>query len=217
MLKHAWGIWYEDKTPEPVRLRFSPGVTKRVKESIWHPLEKVEETEDGGCIWSVEIAEWRDALFSGEKINNTEERAAWHTALRSGANAEVEAVLSRTKALAQGFRQGEKYKRIVNLGTGGSDLGLFEVNEAAEIITQAAHPDANIIFGAVIDASLGAETRVTVIAAGFDRYEGERRSLTRDYSTPSLGLRADESAFSGTSDDDLDFDDDEFDVPEFLR
>jgi len=53
--------------------------------------------------------------------------------------------------------------------SGGSDLGLFEVNEAAEVIASAAHPDANIIFGAVIDDALGDEVRVTVIAAGFDR------------------------------------------------
>lgn len=52
--------------------------------------------------------------------------------------------------------------------SGGSDLGLFEVNEAAETISQAAHPDANIIFGAVVDDSLGEELRVTVIATGFD-------------------------------------------------
>ena len=51
---------------------------------------------------------------------------------------------------------------------GGSDLGLFEVNEAATIISDAAHPDANIIFGAVIDDALGDEVRITVIAAGFD-------------------------------------------------
>ena len=53
--------------------------------------------------------------------------------------------------------------------SGGSDLGLFEVNEAAEVIASAAHQDANIIFGAVIDDALGDEVRVTVIAAGFDR------------------------------------------------
>ena len=51
---------------------------------------------------------------------------------------------------------------------GGSDLGLFEINEAAQLVTDAAHPDANIIFGAVIDDALGDEVRVTVIAAGFD-------------------------------------------------
>jgi cell division protein FtsZ len=94
--------------------------------------------------------------------------------------------------------------------SGPSDLGLFEVNEAAEIISQAAHPDANIIFGAVIDDALGDEVRITVIAAGFDRYEGERRADT------PLGLRAEEDSLAG-GDEDLDLGDDEFDVPEFLR
>ena len=51
---------------------------------------------------------------------------------------------------------------------GGSDLGLFEINDAAQLVTDAAHPEANIIFGAVIDDALGDEVRVTVIAAGFD-------------------------------------------------
>ncbi|TAK71114.1 MAG: cell division protein FtsZ [Actinomycetota bacterium] len=51
---------------------------------------------------------------------------------------------------------------------GGSDLGLFEIDEAARMVADAAHPDANIIFGAVIDDTLGDEVRVTVIAAGFD-------------------------------------------------
>src|SRR6266545_4653692 len=53
---------------------------------------------------------------------------------------------------------------------GGSDLGLFEVHEAAEIVAKSAHPDANIIFGAVVDDQLGDEVRVTVIASGFDRW-----------------------------------------------
>jgi cell division protein FtsZ len=52
--------------------------------------------------------------------------------------------------------------------SGGSDLGLFEIHEAAQLVAEAAHPDANIIFGAVIDDALGDEVRVTVIAAGFD-------------------------------------------------
>ena len=51
---------------------------------------------------------------------------------------------------------------------GGSDLGLFEISEAAELVAQSAHPDANIIYGTVIDDALGDEVRVTVIAAGFD-------------------------------------------------
>jgi cell division protein FtsZ len=71
--------------------------------------------------------------------------------------------------------------------SGPSDLGLFEVNEAAEIICQSAHPDANIIFGAVIDDQLGADVRITVIAAGIDRYESERdRRHTPDLRFDSL-------------------------------
>ena len=54
---------------------------------------------------------------------------------------------------------------------GGSDLGLFEINEAARLVQEVAHPEANIIFGAVIDDALGDEVRVTVIAAGFDQVD----------------------------------------------
>ena len=62
LLKHAWGIWYGDEEPVTVKLRFNRDAAKRVKESIWHPLEKVEDTEDGGCIWSADVAEWREML-----------------------------------------------------------------------------------------------------------------------------------------------------------
>ena len=56
--------------------------------------------------------------------------------------------------------------------TGGPDIGLFEVNEAAEVVTGAADQNANVIFGAVIDEALGDEVRVTVIATGFGDDEG---------------------------------------------
>ncbi|MFI5425966.1 cell division protein FtsZ [Aeromicrobium sp. UC242_57] len=62
---------------------------------------------------------------------------------------------------------------------GGSDLGLFEINEAAGLVADAVHPEANIIFGAVIDDALGDEVRVTVIAAGFDGGEPMLRDATR--------------------------------------
>jgi cell division protein FtsZ len=68
--------------------------------------------------------------------------------------------------------------------SGGSDLGLFEINEAASLVSDAAHPDANIIFGAVIDDALGDEVRVTVIAAGFD---GGRPNTRRDAGTSVVG------------------------------
>ena len=59
---------------------------------------------------------------------------------------------------------------------GGSDLGLFEINEAAALVSQSAHAEANIIFGATIDDALGDEVRVTVIAAGFDGGMPKRRT-----------------------------------------
>ena len=65
--------------------------------------------------------------------------------------------------------------------TGGHDLGLFEVNEAAEIVQSAADQNSNIIFGAVIDDSMGDEVRVTVIATGFDH----------GYAAPEHGARDD--------------------------
>jgi cell division protein FtsZ len=60
---------------------------------------------------------------------------------------------------------------------GGSDLGLFEINEAASLVQDSAHPDANIIFGTVIDDSLGDEVRVTVIAAGFDAVSARSKTM----------------------------------------
>ncbi|WP_418277205.1 cell division protein FtsZ [Isoptericola jiangsuensis] len=62
---------------------------------------------------------------------------------------------------------------------GGSDLGLFEVHEAARLVQEAAHPEANIIFGTVIDDALGDEVRVTVIAAGFDGGSPKQREDSR--------------------------------------
>jgi cell division protein FtsZ len=63
--------------------------------------------------------------------------------------------------------------------TGGPNLTLFEVNQAAAIIRETAHPDVNMIFGAVIDQEMGDEVRVTVIATGFERSGVPRRALER--------------------------------------
>jgi len=119
---------------------------------------------------------------------------------------------------------------------GGSNLGLYEINDAAKLVEEAVHPDANIIFGAVIDDSLGDEVRVTVVAAGFD--ESQQRSasplsagIATEAETPSTGETpdAEESwllpseeraapepseapAFAAEAEED-----DELDVPEFLR
>ncbi|WFB10032.1 cell division protein FtsZ [Streptomyces sp. LX-29] len=81
--------------------------------------------------------------------------------------------------------------------SGGSDLGLFEINEAAQLVSEAAHPEANIIFGAVIDDALGDEVRVTVIAAGFDG--GQPPAKNRDKVLGSYGGGGREESGSGTA------------------
>ena len=75
---------------------------------------------------------------------------------------------------------------------GGSDLGLFEINEAAQLVANSAATDANIIFGAVIDDALGDEVRVTVIAAGFDENQNGRATTGRPVAAyqPSQGSDA---------------------------
>ncbi len=96
--------------------------------------------------------------------------------------------------------------------SGPSDLGLFEVNEAAEVIHGVAHPDANIIFGTVVDDEMENDVRVTVIAAGFDRWDGDRQgSRPRADTTPTPAPDSPISdPFAVASDDELD-------VPSFLK
>ena len=77
------------------------------------------------------FAQWREALLSGKEVNDTEKRAAWHSALRA-ANpaAEVTHALERMRSLAGRIRKEKRFRRIVNLGTGGSDLGPRLVTDA---------------------------------------------------------------------------------------
>jgi cell division protein FtsZ len=98
--------------------------------------------------------------------------------------------------------------------TGGEDMGLFEVNEAAEVVASTADKGANIIFGAVVDNTMGDELRVTVIATGFEGFEMlarrpaevRRRSRRRGVQPPSdREIRS------------LEVSDDEIDIPPFLR
>ena len=81
--------------------------------------------------------------------------------------------------------------------SGGSDLGLFEINEAARLVQEAAHPEANIIFGAVIDDALGDEVRVTVIAAGFDGGQPFKRTDERGGARPAQNGNAGSGTKSG--------------------
>jgi CRISPR-associated endonuclease/helicase Cas3 len=63
LLKYAWGIWYGEGTPVTVQLRFAPGeATRRLKETIWHPTQQVNDCEDGGCLWTAQVAEWQEMV-----------------------------------------------------------------------------------------------------------------------------------------------------------
>src|SRR6266508_45365 len=93
--------------------------------------------------------------------------------------------------------------------TGGPDIGLFEVNEAAEVVTGAADQNANVIFGAVIDDSLGGEVQVTVIATGFGGQGRRRRRREAEREPP---IPADSAHSEG-----FDVSHDVLDVPSFLR
>jgi cell division protein FtsZ len=101
--------------------------------------------------------------------------------------------------------------------TGPSGLGLFEVNAAAEIIHGVAHQDANIIFGTVIDDEMGDEVRVTVIAAGFDRWEGAGSGSSRSKDRDRLAAVEGGREVFGEEEDELLDGDDDFDVPSFLK
>ncbi|MBN9215941.1 MAG: cell division protein FtsZ [Microbacterium sp. SCN 70-200] len=119
---------------------------------------------------------------------------------------------------------------------GGSNLGIFEINDAAQLVKEAAHPEANIIFGTVIDDTLGDEVRVTVIAAGFDGGEPQARiepiAVQRPAATPVVpSVPADEAAreiaadaeeresvsVAVSSDYDSVYGADDLDIPDFLK
>lgn len=122
---------------------------------------------------------------------------------------------------------------------GGSNLGIFEIHDAADLVKEAAHPEANIIFGTVIDDTLGDEVRVTVIAAGFDGGEPSLRldpmvvsrpaaetlpevSLSDDSEAPAVEQKQNEAPqqpaprIAATSLEPA-FADDDIDIPEFLK
>lgn len=118
---------------------------------------------------------------------------------------------------------------------GGSNLGIFEIHDAADLVKEAAHPEANIIFGTVIDDTLGDEVRVTVIAAGFDGGEPSLRLDPMVVSRPAAATTlpevtlSDESASKPAAESEPAqqrvpatsiepaFADDDIDIPEFLK
>jgi cell division protein FtsZ len=118
---------------------------------------------------------------------------------------------------------------VLLLIAGGSDLGLLEANAAADLVGSSAHPEANIIFGAVIDDTLGDEVKVTVIAAGFegDRRVEQRGAIVRTATTAPAVTTQDAVVSDDDEDifrpvpkvviDEVDVTEDDLDVPSFLR
>lgn len=119
---------------------------------------------------------------------------------------------------------------------GGSNLGIFEINDAAQLVKEAAHPEANIIFGTVIDDTLGDEVRVTVIAAGFDGGEPQARiepitaqrpaaaapvvpAVSADEAAREIADAEERESVSVTAGSDYDsvYGADDLDIPDFLK
>ena len=132
----------------------------------------------------------------------------------TGENRAVEAAKAAiTSPLIEEQIEGAK-GMLLNV-TGGEDLGLFEVNEAADSSIQAADTDANIVFGAVVDPSMHEEVRVTVIATGFEGFETLARKpiQVRERGAASAARRR----LGDRERRDLQVSDDDIDVPDFLR
>jgi cell division protein FtsZ len=148
------------------------------------------------------IMEDAGSALMGIGTSNGESRAA-----DAARNAISSPLLEESVDGAQGI--------IFNI-TGGKDLGLFEVNEAAEVIHDAADPNANIIFGAVIDEHGSDDVRVTVIATGFDH--GRARPRTAREDTRARATERDRSPRIGDRErSSLTISDDDLDIPPFLR
>jgi cell division protein FtsZ len=107
----------------------------------------------------------------------------------------------------------EGARKILLSITGGPDLSLWEINEAAKAVSEAAHPDANIIFGAMVDEKLASEVWVTVVATGYG--EGRSRPRRRDFEEPRGEVRIERrNRPSSTRQTGLGVN--ELDVPEFM-
>jgi len=159
-----------------------------------------------------------------KKIMSDMGRALMGTATASGENRAVHAAQAAISSPLLEDASIEGARGVLMNITGGTDLTLYEVNEAAEIIQQAADPDAEILFGCVHDDQMGGSVKVTVIATGFDRAEDhealepelqiddERRPQPRPARSPFL--RGDDSGGFGPN---ASTTRDDFDIPTVLR
>src|SRR5512141_791549 len=154
----------------------------------------------------------------GRKIISATARALMGTAVADGEDRAVRAAEAASSSPLLEDASIEGAKGILMNSTGGSDLTLFEVNEAAEIIHQAADPEAEILFGCVHDDSMAGTVKVTVIATGFDRadveepFDDENRPAPMPRNARTF-LRGDDSGGFGPNASSRE----DFDIPTVLR
>ncbi len=154
------------------------------------------------------------------KIMSDMGRALMGTAVADGENRAVHAAQAAISSPLLEDASIEGARGILMNITGGADLTLFEVNEAAEIIQQAADPEAEILFGCVHDERMSGSVKVTVIATGFDRAETEDLQIDDEPKVPTAArttrapfLRGDDSGGFGPNASARD----DFDIPTVLR
>jgi len=155
-----------------------------------------------------------------KKIMSDMGRALMGTAVAEGENRAVHAAQAAICSPLLEDASIEGARGVLMNITGGADLTLFEVNEAAEIIQQAADPDAEILFGCVHDEKMSGSVKVTVIATGFDRAETEELQIDDEPKIPSATrttrapfIRGDDSGGFGPNSSARD----DFDIPTVLR
>lgn len=155
-----------------------------------------------------------------KKIMSDMGRALMGTAVAEGENRAVHAAQAAISSPLLEDASIEGARGVLINITGGADLTLFEVNEAAEIIQQAADPEAEILFGCVNDERMAGSVKVTVIATGFDRGEGEELEIDDEAKPATLPrgtrppfLRGDDSGGYGPNASSRD----DFDIPTVLR
>ena len=157
-----------------------------------------------------------------KKIMSDMGRALMGTAIAHGENRAVHAAQAAISSPLLEDASIEGARGVLMNITGGSDLTLFEVNEAAEIIQQAADPDAEILFGCVHDENFSGSVKVTVIATGFDRAEAAEEAPIEDEPRPGSQSRVARSPFlrgddSGGFGPNAAAARDDFDIPTVLR
>lgn len=137
----------------------------------------------------------------------------------SGENRAAEAAYNAVNSSLLGTKITDARGILFNI-SGGKNLTLFEVNQAAEIIQEAANPDANIIFGAVINESLGEDIRITVIATGFEETTAKEDENLIDKIVEPTSFKPDRNELEKINSKEPDINDynyDDLEIPTFLR